>query len=189
LVPLIELLLLLLFLLRVALLHRRRGANQWMRFWRGSHLLLRSLPHLLLLRLPEVAIARLGTAILLRLHVSVLGLLNFAILRLLNSPIFWLLRSPILGLPSSLLLVSAWLRLRHLPNLGVAAVRLVEWPETVLRRRRSAALIHLGRLCGSDRTNQYLLVQMSTGLRLPLIDGVRRRRRSPHGDHRTADHR
>ena len=143
LVPLIELLLLLLFVLRVTLLHRRCRANQGMRLWR-------SLPHLLLLRRPEVAVRRLGIAILLRLHVSVL--------RLLHSPVFRLLHAAILGLRSSLLLVSSRLRLRHLPDLIVAAIGLAKGSEAILRRHRPAAEISRGGLRRTDRTNQYLLV-------------------------------
>src|ERR1035437_3995670 len=67
LVPLIELLLLLPLLLRTALLHWRRGPDQWMRF-------LRCRPYLLRLGWAEVAVGRLGIAILLRLHGPVLGL-------------------------------------------------------------------------------------------------------------------
>ena len=137
LVPLIELLFLLLFVLLVTLLHWRGRANQRMRLWHRSHLLWRSLSHLFLLRRPEIAVARLGTAIFSRLHVAVLGLLHAVIL--------WL-HSTILGLWSTLLLVSARLRLRHLPDLVVAVIRLAEWPKTILRRRPPAALIHLGGL-------------------------------------------
>jgi hypothetical protein len=159
---------------------------------------------LTLLRRPEVAIWSLRIAILLRLHVSILrrlhtailglrhtsvfGLLKATILGLLHSAILGLLNSAILGLRSSLLLVSTRLRLRHLPNLAVAAVGLAEWTEAVCRRSRPSAWISRAGLRGSDRTNQYLLIQMSTGLRLPLIDGVRRRRRSPDCNHWTADH-
>jgi hypothetical protein len=196
-VPLIEFLLLLLFVLLVTLLHRRSWTNQGMGLWRSlSRLFRRSLSHLTLLRRPEVAIWSLRIAILLRLHVSILrrlhtailGLLKATILGLLNATILGLLNSAILGLRSSLLLVSTRLRLRHLPNLAVAAVGLAEWTEAVCRRSRPSAWISRGGLRGSDRTNQYLLIQMSTGLRLPLIDGVRRRRRSPDCNHWTADH-
>jgi hypothetical protein len=204
-VPLIEFLLLLLFVLLVTLLHRRSWANQGMGLWGSlSRLFRRSLSHLPLLRRPEVAIWSLRIAILLRLHVSILRRLHTSILRrlhtailglrhtsvfgLLKATILGLLNATILGLRSSLLLISSRLRLRHLSNLAVAAVRLAEWTEAILRRSRPSAWISRAGLRGSDRTNQYLLIQMSTGLRLPLIDGVRRRRRSSDCNHWTADH-
>ncbi len=109
--PLIEFLLLLLLLLRATLLYRRHRANQRMRR-------LRSRPHLLLLRWPEVAIRRLGSTIFLRLWI----------------PVLRLLRAAILGLRSSLLLVDPRLRLRHLPDLIVAAVGRAKRFEAVLRR-------------------------------------------------------
>jgi len=165
-VPLIELLLLLLLLLRAALLYRRSGPDQGMR-------LLRSRPHFLLLRWPEISVRRLRIAILLRLSIPILRLLHISVL----------------GRRSSLLFVRPRLRLRHLSDLTIAAVGLCERPEAVLRRLRSIALIHLRGLRGAHWTNQCLLVQMSAGLRLPLLDGVRKWWRRPDGHHRTADDR
>jgi hypothetical protein len=139
LVPLIELLLLLLFLLRAALLHRRRGANQRMRF-------LRTRSDVRALGLPEIAFGRLGVAIFLRLHIPVL--------RLLHVPASGLRHVPVLGLRSSLLLVDSRLRLRHLPYLIVADVGLTEWPEAILGRHGPSHLVGCGRLRGSYGTDQ-----------------------------------
>jgi len=66
LVPLIELLLLLLFLLRGPLLYRRRRPYQRMRFWLSSR------PLRFLLLWPEALIAGRST-ILRRLHISILS--------------------------------------------------------------------------------------------------------------------
>ena len=122
--PLIELLLLLLLLLRTALLHGRRLPHEWMR-------LLRSRLYLLRLWWMEFAIRRLSVAILLQLHIIV----------------GWSVVRPVVGSVvrrrSSLLLVAPGLRLRQLPDLAVAIVRLTERPETVLGRLRAAPLIHL----------------------------------------------
>jgi hypothetical protein len=62
---------------------------------------------------------------------------------------------PTLALRASLLLIHARLRLRHLPDLAVAAVGRSERLETVLscRSRWPAALIHLSGLRGARWTN------------------------------------
>src|SRR5260221_2553707 len=65
-VPLVELLLLLLLVLRVALLYWRSGPYQGMR-------LLRNWPWFLLLRRPQVPVRRLRITVFVRLRIPVLG--------------------------------------------------------------------------------------------------------------------
>jgi hypothetical protein len=163
LVPLIELLLLLLFLLRAPLLHRRRGPDQRM-------CLLRSRP-----------VHGLRSAIFLRLDVPVIRLVHISIFRLMHRSV--------LGLRSSLLLVDSRLSLRHLLNLTAPAIGLRERPEAILGLLRPSHLARWGGLRGTRRTNQCLLVQMSACLRLPLLNRMRRRRRRPDRNHWTADDR
>jgi hypothetical protein len=121
----------------------------------------------------------LRAAIFLRLHVPVIRLVRISIFRLLHRSV--------LGLRSSLLLVSARLSLRHLPDLTVSAVGLREGTEAVLRLLRPSHLACWGGLRRAHGMNQRLLVQMSARLRLPLFDRARRRRRRPDRNHWTAD--
>jgi len=107
-----ELLLLLLFLLRVAFLHRRRRPYQRMRLLNRS-------PLLLLLR-------------------GSVGFLS-PILRLLHVPVRRI-RIAILRLRVSLLLVDSRLRLLHRPYLRIPAVRWSERLESLLALRRTPAL-------------------------------------------------
>jgi len=184
-VPLVELLLLLLLLLRAALLHRRDGPDQRMRG-------LRSRPHLLLVGRLSRAILRLLHPVL--RHAPILRLLHVPVLDRLRVPILRLLHIPILRLRSSLLLIGSRLRLWHLPDLVVAdlvvaAVGRSERPETILRLLGSCAWVHRSGLRRTHRTNQRLLIQMSAGLRLPLLNGARRRKRRPDSNDWTADYR
>jgi hypothetical protein len=130
--PLIELLLLLLLLLRAALLHRRGLPHQGMSFL-GSRF------DLLLLGRMEFAVRRLRVAIRLRLRAAILGRLRVSVVRSIVRSVVGL----ILGRRSSLLLVAPRLRLRQLPDLAVAIVRLTERFETVLRGLRATPWIHL----------------------------------------------
>lgn len=167
LLPLIELLLLLLFLLRGPLLYRWRRPYQRMRFRHSSR------PLLLLLR-TETLIVR--CAICRGWLISVFSRRIFRLLERLR------------------------LRVRHLADLRIARVRIrvrrCERMESRFSRCRPRALIRSrsSLICRGGRTSrtrwphQRLLVEMSSGLRLPLVDGPRRRRRRSHGDDWTADH-
>src|SRR5579859_1446736 len=164
LVPLIELLFLLPFLLRAPLLHWRRWPHQRMSFlWRWP---------LLLLLLTEVPV----------------GWLH-AVLRSLRA-ILVRLRIPILRLSVALLLIGSRLALRHRACLVVVpAVRLGERAESRLDRPPFALiLIHLRRTRWSCRMDQRLLIQTPARLSLPLLNRTRRRRRSSHRNHHAADY-
>ncbi len=176
LLPLVELLFLLLLLLRTGLAHRRRGPNQRM---------------LLLLRSPHVFLWRLERPWILRLCAPILRLLHVATVLLRHSPRLRRLHIAILRLRASLLLVDSRLRLRNRPHLRIAPVRRTKRFESLLRRLWTSTLIYaLIDRCGlrrADWTNQRLVVEMSSSLRLPLFDRSRRRGRRSDGNHRTAD--
>ena len=172
LLPAIELLLLLLFLLRRPLLYRRHRPYQRMRFRRG--------PLRWFLLRPEALI------------VVVLGHLRIPILRR------WFIS--ILSRRISLLLIGARLRVGHLSDLRIACVRIrirrCERTESRLSRLRPSALAcsrcalirDWSRPRWTRRPHQSLFVETSTGLRLPLFDRPRRRWRRSHRNNRTADH-
>jgi len=162
LLPLVELLFLLLLLLRIALLHRRRWLHQRMRLLRrGSRLF------------PRHRVGRRTKTPVRRLRVAVFRLL-----------------AATLRLRAALLLVDSWLRVRHRPYLAVVAAGRSERTEAILRRLRAPAriLIHLHRPRWCRLSNQRLLIQMPSRLRLPLLHRARRRRRYFHRHHRTIDH-
>src|SRR6266576_993268 len=125
---------------------------------------------------------------------------EFAVFRLRRATLLWL-RHPILRLRhisvlfhrSSLLLIYPRLRLerRLHPVILLSAVPAAWLPKrskAFLVRLWSSRLIYWSGPRWCNRPDQRLLIQVSTSLRLPLVDRTHWRGRRSHRHHRTANH-